>query len=170
VSFTFDPELCPAVAGFARAGGPRVLDGALGRRIAAVVNDARASLVKPAILAGVAEELLATFQGPVPRLDRRVARVVEVLRDPELDRADTLARLAISRAHLRALFARDVGVAMRTYILWRRLLHAIARVGPLDFTSSAHAAGFADLAHFSRTSRRMLGYSPSDLRGRLVTR
>jgi len=33
---------------------------------------------------------------------------------------------------------RDVGIAMRTYRLWRRLLHALARVGPLDLTAALH--------------------------------
>lgn len=58
---------------------------------------------------------------------------------------------------------------MRRYSLWRRLLHALARVGPVDLTTAAHAGGFADLAHFSRTCRRMLGYAPSELWARLVT-
>ena len=58
----------------------------------------------------------------------------------------------------------DLRDTIRTYRLWRRLLHALAHVGPLDLTASAHAAGFADLAHFSRTCRRMLGYTPTTLR------
>jgi AraC-like DNA-binding protein len=100
-------------------------------------------------------------------MDRRIAGLVEALRDPEADRAAAFARTRLSRGHLQELFARDVGIGTRTYLLWRRLLHALARVGPLDLTAAAHAAGFADLAHFSRTTRRMLGYSPSNLRGRL---
>jgi AraC-like DNA-binding protein len=66
-------------------------------------------------------------------------------------------------AHLRALFARDVGTQIATYARWRRLLDAlVAFTG--DATAAAHAAGFADLAHFSRTCRQMLGYSPTTLR------
>lgn len=80
-----------------------------------------------------------------------------------------IARTRLSAAHLQALFVRDVGVAMRSYRLWRRLLHALARVGPLDLTAAAHAGGFADLAHLSRTCRRMLGYAPSALRANLCT-
>ena len=30
---------------------------------------------------------------------------------------------------------------IRTYALWRRLLHALARIGPCDYTTAAHAAG-----------------------------
>jgi len=32
----------------------------------------------------------------------------------------------------------------------------------LSITEAAHAAGFADGAHFSRTFRRMMGFTPSD--------
>lgn len=63
---------------------------------------------------------------------------------------------------------RDVGLPIRTFQLWRRLLAAVAALARLDATSAAHAAGFADLAHFSRTSRRMLGYSPTGLRDKLL--
>jgi AraC-like DNA-binding protein len=107
--------------------------------------------------------------GPAHGFDRRVARVVETLRDPAADGADAVARTRLSAAHLQALFARDVGIAMRTYRLWRRLLHGLAHVGPLDLTAAAHAAEFADLAHFSRTCRRMLGYAPSALRANLMS-
>jgi AraC-like DNA-binding protein len=76
------------------------------------------------------------------------------------DHRRELARIPISRAHLRALFARDVGTQIPLYARWRRLLDALAA-----FTGDATAAGFADLAHFSRTYRQMLGYSPTTLRG-----
>jgi AraC-like DNA-binding protein len=76
-----------------------------------------------------------------------------------------LARLPVSRAHLRALFARDIGTPIPTYARWRRLLDALVAFGGSSATVAAHAAGFADLAHFSRTCRDMLGYSPTTLRG-----
>ncbi|WP_433932169.1 helix-turn-helix domain-containing protein [Sorangium cellulosum] len=63
---------------------------------------------------------------------------------------------------------RDVGLPIRTFQLWRRLLVAVAALSRLDATGAAHAAGFADLAHFSRTCRRMLGYSPTELRSGLL--
>ena len=106
-------------------------------------------------------------RGGTLSLDRRIARLVEVLRDPDTDAAAAAARTRLSAAHLQALFARDVGIPIRSYRLWRRLLHALARVGPLDLTAAAHAGSFADLAHLSRTCRRMLGYAPSGLRANL---
>jgi AraC-like DNA-binding protein len=43
-------------------------------------------------------------------------------------------------------------------------LAAVLAFDRTDATTAAHRAGFADLAHFSRTCRRMLGYSPTGLR------
>ncbi|MFY0564636.1 helix-turn-helix domain-containing protein [Archangium lansingense] len=65
-------------------------------------------------------------------------------------------------------FVRDVGLPIRTFQLWRRLLVAVAASARLDATHAAHFAGFADLAHFSRTCRRMLGYSPTALNSGLL--
>ena len=156
VTYAFDPELCPALALAHPA------------RIAAIVHAHRATLASADTLAGIAREatrMLATHRRP---LDRRIARLADTLRDPTADRHAALAATQLSAAHVQALFARDIGIPLRTYALWRRLLHGLAHVGPLDLTASAHAAGFADLAHFSRTCRRMLGYAPSELRANLV--
>ena len=161
-TYLFDPELAPRIAAHARDGGTRVL----GRRVAEVVAAHRALLARPDVLHGVGDELGRLLATGTPRpIDRRVARVVEALRDPDGEPVPT----SLSAAHLRELFARDIGMPMRRYALWRRLLHALARVGPVDLTTAAHAGGFADLAHFSRTCRRMLGYAPSELWARLVT-
>ena len=157
-TYLFDPELAPRIAEHARDGGTRVL----GRRVAEVVAAHRASLARH----GVGDELGRLLAAGTPRpIDRRVARVAEALRDPDGEPVPT----SLSAAHLRELFARDIGMPMRRYALWRRLLHALARYGPVDLTTAAHAGGFADLAHFSRTCRRMLGYAPSELWARLVT-
>ena len=169
VAFAFDPELCPRVAGAARAAGLQALAGAAGARVVGAVVAHRARLARPDVLAGVGHEIGgALADGPAGRIDRRIAQLVEALRDPSADGAAAVARTRLSAAHLQALFARDVGIAMRSYRLWRRLLHGLGRVGPLDLTAAAHAGGFADLAHFSRTCRRMLGYAPSVLRANLV--
>ncbi len=163
LSLAFDPELCPGLAAFAREHGTAVV-----REPASIVRAHRASLSARDTLAGVGSEIASRFSGSAPRRDRRIARLLDELRDPDADRARAVAGTGLSRAHVAALFVRDVGVAMRTFLLWRRLLHGLAHVGPLDLTAAAHAAGFADLAHFSRTCRRMLGYAPSVLQASLV--
>jgi AraC-like DNA-binding protein len=171
VTYTFDPELCAGIAGFARSHGTRGLDGALGSIIVDTVRAHAAELTAAEALREVGRELsMRLALGAAARVDRRIARLLDELRDPLVDRRVALARTKLSAAHVQDLFARDVGMPIRTYSLWRRLLHGLARVGPLDLTAAAHAAGFADLAHFSRTCRRMLGYAPSELQRHLITR
>jgi AraC-like DNA-binding protein len=53
---------------------------------------------------------------------------------------------------------------LRTYVLWRRLLHVwtLLMAGE-TLSTAAHAAGFADSAHLSRTARTMFGLPPSVL-------
>jgi AraC-like DNA-binding protein len=162
-----DPEVAIGLASYARLrDGAFPLEGRSAARLSAAVATHGASLSRPDVLSGLARESAALFAGESPRLrpDRRVARVVEALRDPVADRRIVIERIGLSDAHLQALFVRDVGVPIRTFRLWRRLLVAIASCLRLDSTSAAHAAGFADLAHFSRTCRKMLGSSPTELR------
>src|SRR5581483_2743571 len=105
-----------------------------------------------------------------PRVDRRVARLAEALRDPTADRAELVRAAGASPSHLRELFARDVGLTMRAFQLWHRLLVGLVSFSQVGATSAAHEVGFADLAHFSRTCRRMLGASPTGLARGLIGR
>lgn len=164
LGFLFDPEAEPAVAATAAA-GPVVLDGVAGARLAGAARAHRAGLDRMDVLAGLGDEVARLLAGTPRRIDRRVWRVVEALRDLDADPRAAIAATGLSRAHLQALFARDVGVSMRTYRLWRRLLAAVRGMVGSSATGAAHAAGFADLAHFSRTCRRMFGYTPVGLRG-----
>ncbi|AKJ00989.1 AraC-like DNA-binding protein [Archangium gephyra] len=168
----YDPELAAHVASYSRGrGGAFPLEGRLAERLGAALTAHRASLSRPDVLAGLAREYADWLSQESPRAepDARIARVLEALRTPEADWRLAAARTRLSLAHLRALFVRDVGVPIRTFQLWRRLLVAVAASSRLDATSAAHLAGFADLAHFSRTCRRMLGYSPTALRGGLLS-
>ena len=62
------------------------------------------------------------------------------------------------------VFTESVGVPVRPYILWLRLQRAACDlINGASVTSAAHEAGFSDAAHLTRTYRRMLGTTPSDL-------
>lgn len=94
-------------------------------------------------------------------IDPRVARVVEALYASYDDRAP-VARLAaaagLSASRFQRLFTREVGVPFRRYRAWHRMRAAIAEiVGGRSFTAAAHAAGFADQAHFAHDFRRTFG-------------
>lgn len=160
IGICFDPERMPRVHAAARANGrPVALDGRLASRLRDLVHAHRARWDSGDVLRGIAEEAHAMFPAVTPRLDRRVVDTLVAIR------AGEQPRRTISEAHLQELFARDVGTSMRTYRLWCRLLRALRELATGDdATAAAYAAGFADLAHFSRTCRRMLGYSPTGLR------
>lgn len=73
----------------------------------------------------------------------------------------------LSPSRLAHRFRDSVGVPLRRYVLWSRLRVAMqSTMQGASLTSSAHAAGFADSAHLSRTFRSMYGMSPSFLFGR----
>lgn len=58
-------------------------------------------------------------------------------------------------------------MSVRRYLLWLRLRTALEMAGAApSLTAVAHAAGFADSAHLTRTVRRMFGIVPSVLPAR----
>jgi AraC-like DNA-binding protein len=62
------------------------------------------------------------------------------------------------------VFTESTGVPLRPYILWLRLQRACCDLmGGGTVTAAAHNAGFSDAAHLTRTFRRMLGMTPTDL-------
>ena len=104
-----------------------------------------------------------------PRLDPRVKRTLRMIRD-QLAEPDniSLARLArsvgLSPSRLMHLFTASVGVPLRPYVLWLRIQRAAGELATgRSATEAAHAAGFSDAAHLTRTFRRMLGATPRDI-------
>jgi AraC-like DNA-binding protein len=85
-----------------------------------------------------------------------------VLDDPSLKTLADIAGLSPSR--FMHAFTEAVGVPVRPYVLWLRLQRAACELGwGTSVTTAAHRAGFSDGAHLTRTFRRMLGLTPSDL-------
>jgi AraC family transcriptional regulator len=164
-----EPETAAGAALLARCAGRPIL--ALTRaQVAALAGPlfARfASTRADAPMIEAATTVLAAFAGssePSPRADARIVRVKALLKE-RVQSAPTLAELAasvhLSPSRLRHLFAAQARSSFRAYLLWLRLQKALAafnRGG--NWTQAAHAAGFADSAHLSRTFRRMFGVSP----------
>src|SRR5215510_7262172 len=77
----------------------------------------------------------------------------------------TLARISgLSQSRFMHVFTESVRVPLRRYILWLRLQRASCELmDGVSVTTAAHSAGFSDAAHFTRTFRRMIGKTPSDL-------
>jgi AraC-like DNA-binding protein len=76
--------------------------------------------------------------------------------------SEVATHVHLSTSRLTHLFTNQVGIPLRRYVLWLRLRIAITRVrAGDDLTEAAHAAGFADSAHLTRTCREMFGLPPS---------
>lgn len=74
------------------------------------------------------------------------------------------AHVGLSEGRLTHLFKEEIGVPIRRYVLWLRVQRAIRAAGEgASLTDAAHAAGFADQAHFTRTFREMFGLSPAQV-------
>jgi AraC-like DNA-binding protein len=123
------------------------------------------------VVSGAVWQIIQALTGGVqpsiitdPRIERAVAYVNAHLgASPTLDDVAREANLSPSR--FRHLFVEQTGMGLRPYILWRRFL----RVWELlmdgqSLSAAAHAAGFADSAHLSRTSKKMFGLPPSAIR------
>jgi AraC-like DNA-binding protein len=98
----------------------------------------------------------------------RVRKLLRLLRDNrELDlRLEPLAEaVGLSPGRLMHVFTESIGIPLRPYIAWLKLQRAAGAIASgVPLALAAQSAGFADAAHMSRTFRRMLGASPSELR------
>lgn len=106
---------------------------------------------------------------PDERVERAIASIERglggALALPEVARA-----VHLSPSRLRHLLVEQTGAGFRAHVRWRRLLRAWALVGAgATLTEAAHAAGFSDSAHLSRTVRRTFGLTPSVVSAALQT-
>jgi len=106
------------------------------------------------------------------KIHPRVRRVLKYLRENLSHGGDhslkTLAAISgLSPSRLMHVFTESVGVPVRPYVLWLRLQRASSELmNGKTATEAAHIAGFSDAAHLTRTFRRMLGTTPTDLADR----
>jgi AraC family transcriptional regulator len=124
------------------------------RRPRAIVEKARAVVAS-----------LTEHSKPAVASDERILRAVKYINDHLSDpiTLEQVARVAhLSPSRFRHLFAEETGMALRPYVLWRRFVSVWElRMNGASLAEAAHAAGFADSAHLTRTSRRMIGIPPS---------
>jgi len=154
---------------------------ALDRAVRPLSEEERAALVHDVVPRTIlrlgAEEWVRTaartLRVPLPAAQRtihpRVRKLLAVLRAGGVDDATSLEVLAnlvrLSPGRLMHVFTASMGIPLRPYLAWLRVQRAaMAIVNGTAMGEAAHAAGFADAAHMSRTFKRMLGVAPSLLR------
>lgn len=111
----------------------------------------------------------ALTDGPAPRkkYHQKVKELIQYLDElpvKKISLAEIANNVHLSQSRIVHLFKEQVGIPIRRYLLWLRLMQAVSAVMEgLAFTTAAHQTGFADSAHLSRTFRSMFGLTLSDL-------
>jgi len=99
------------------------------------------------------------------QIDHRVRAALNYLQSQSIKNvaASELADVVhLSESRLAHLFKQQVGIPVRRYLMWLRLMDAIdSAFAGNSLTNAAAHAGFADSAHFSRTFQSMFGIQPS---------
>jgi len=101
-----------------------------------------------------------------PSVDAALLRLPALIEDGAVDVALLAEEVGLSVSRLTHVFSAEIGVALRSYVRWMRLVNAIEHLARgRTITEAAHAAGFADGPHFARTFRDMFGLSPAEAVG-----
>ena len=101
---------------------------------------------------------------PEARVRKMSAWAAERL-DKPLSLEEAAAHVGLSSGRARHLFVESTGLPFRTYLLWLRLTKAVELFSAgSSLTDAAHAAGFSDSSHLSRTFKRMFGIAADSLR------
>ncbi len=116
------------------------------------------------------DNLLNTLLGaPVllTPMDARIEKAlyfIEQAKHQKISSQTIAQQVYLSESRFLHLFSEQMGIPLRRYILWLRLIQGVKVVlGGVSLTTAAHEVGFADSAHFSRTFKEMFGLTPSKI-------
>ena len=101
-----------------------------------------------------------------PAIDAALCRLPALADEGAVDVQLLADEIGLSASKLTHVFSVKVGMPIRSYVRWTRLANAIVHLsGGGTVIAAAHAAGFSDGAHFSRTFKKMFGLSPTEAVG-----
>jgi AraC-like DNA-binding protein len=128
------------------------------------------ALVPDARLDDCATEIRRLCARPLECMEVRDSRITKSLKriretsELRVSLEDAAATVFLSPSRFAHLFAEQMGLPFRRYILWRKLARAMLAIGRgASMTDAAQASDFADAAHLTRTFNQMLGIAPSAL-------
>lgn len=99
-----------------------------------------------------------------PAVDEALLRIPELVDDGPLDVDELANTIGMSTSRLTHVFSTEIGVPLRSYAKWLRLVRATEHLSDgATITNAAHQAGFADAAHLSRSFKAMFGLAPSEV-------
>jgi transcriptional regulator GlxA family with amidase domain len=102
---------------------------------------------------------------PVHPRVRKLLRTLHAQGQVDTSLEALAAAVGLSPGRLMHVFTTSIGIPLRPYLTWLKVQRAAAVIASGGrLVDAAHAAGFADAAHMTRTFRRMLGAPPSALR------
>lgn len=106
-------------------------------------------------------------QNKLSPVEPRIQEVISLIHrfpEKEVSVGFLASSIYLSESRLIHLFKEQVGIPIRSYILWLRITEAIKLiVQGTPFTTAAHQTGFTDSAHLCRVFKQMFGMKLSDL-------
>jgi AraC-like DNA-binding protein len=119
------------------------------------------------VMNGKIREALAISSDVEYSIDPRIAEAIEMIRrlpEKQIAMKDLSRHVHLSESRFGHLFREEIGIPLRRYLLWQRLLMALETIAcGENFTFAAHETGFTDSAHLGRTFYRMFGIRLSDM-------
>jgi len=118
----------------------------------------------------VREALGDAIETPEYRVDGRLLRALDLMQSDDLAVPELAGRVGLSSSRLTHLMTDTLGIPPRTWRTWFRLQGAIrhAVFSGANLTQAAHAAGFSDSAHLTRTCKRLMGVRPAKMLPQVV--
>ncbi len=110
-------------------------------------------------------DILVSQSQPLQKIDSRIQAIISyIAQQPQkiANIQELTQHSNLSESRLSHLFKQQVGIPIRRYLLWQRLLDAsVFAASGNSLTEAAHQAGFTDSSHFTRTFKSMFGVHPS---------